>query len=102
MTEAEIILWSQLKKRQLGGIKFRRQYSVDTYVVDFYTAKPRLAIEIDGPTHFKEGAKEYDKERQRHIESCGISFLRFTNKDIYKNLSRVLQTISHTVNQLLK
>ena len=98
MTKAEVILWSKLKDKHLNGIKFRRQYSVGPYIVDFYCAKRRLAIEIDGDSHFQEGAKEYDEERQKYIEDCGISFLRFTNNDIYENLKEVLNTIIQKTN----
>lgn len=101
MTRTEIILWSQLKGKKLNGQKFRRQYSVGPYIVDFYHAKKRLAIEIDGESHFKKGAKEYDDSRQNYIESYGITFLRFLNSDIYKNLDSVLDTILNTINNPL-
>ena len=94
MTTAEVILWSKLKGKQLKGYKFRRQYSVDGYIVDFYCPKLRMAIEIDGSSHDGKEAKEYDKERQLQIENLGISFLRFTNQDIFKNLTKVLTKIS--------
>ncbi len=51
MTKAEIVLWSKLKGKQLNGLKFRRQYSINNYVVDFYCPELRLAIEIDGGVH---------------------------------------------------
>ena len=94
MTTAEVILWSKLKGKQLKGYKFRRQYGIDGYIVDFYCPKLRLAIEIDGSSHDGKEAKEYDKERQLQIEVLNISFLRFTNQDIYKNLTKVLTKIS--------
>ena len=58
MPEAEVILWSRLKNKQLAETKFRRQYSVGKYVVDFYCAEKKLAIELDGESHFVEGAQE--------------------------------------------
>lgn len=61
MPNEEIILWSRLKNRQLGGLRFRRQYSVGRYVVDFYCPEVRLVIEIDGDYHFTGEAKQYDK-----------------------------------------
>ena len=94
MTTAEVILWSKLKGKQIKGYKFRRQYSIDGYIVDFYCPKLRLAIEIDGPIHNKKDNKEYDKERQLYIQATGISFLRFTNQDVFKNLTKVLTKIS--------
>ena len=91
--KAERILWSQLQRRQLQDLKFRRQYGIGPYVVDFYCPKLRLAIEVDGDSHFQEGAEKYDKRRQKYIEKRDISFLRFTNNDVYDNLSGVMEEI---------
>jgi len=100
LTKAEIIIWSRLQRKQVLGYKFRRQFSVGSYVLDFYCPELKLAIEIDGTSHFKEGAEEYDHNRQESIEQLGIRFLRFTNTNIYRNLSGVLQTIVGTINAL--
>ncbi len=97
MTKAEVILWSRLKGKQLNGLKFRRQYSVEPYIIDFYCVKRRLAIEVDGDSHFEEGAREYDEKRQKFIERFNIKFLRFTNSDIYENLDGVTEMISNEV-----
>ncbi len=94
--EAEARLWTRLKGKQLGGYKFRRQYSIGSYVLDFYCPALKLAVEIDGPSHFQPGAAEYDVERQGLIERFGIRFLRFTNTDVYTNLSGVLTCIAET------
>lgn len=93
MPKVEIVLWSKLKGRQLKGCKFRRQYSVDKFILDFFCPDFKLAIEVDGDTHFLNGKPERDRERQIFIENSGIRFLRFTNNDIYKNLDGVLKTI---------
>jgi len=76
MPRAEVVLWSKLKGRGLGGYKFRRQYSVGKFVIDFYCPKLKLAIEVDGDSHYIEGADLCDKERQTIIESFGIENLR--------------------------
>lgn len=94
MPLAEVILWDKLKNRSLNGHRFRRQYSVGKFVIDFYCPKKKLAIELDGESHFSEGADVRDKERQSIIEDYGINFLRFTNQDIYENLAGVLSKIS--------
>ncbi len=92
--KAEVLLWQRLKGRQIGGHKFRRQYSVGGYVVDFYCAELRLAIEIDGPTHYRtKQAKVYDERRQQFIEQFGIKIVRFSNHDIYNNIDGVLNRI---------
>jgi very-short-patch-repair endonuclease len=93
MPKAEVILWSKLKSKGLDGYKFRRQYSVGKFVVDFYCPRLKLAIEADGDSHFCEESEVLDKERQNFIESFGISFLRFTNREIYENLNEVLAKI---------
>ena len=96
---AEALLWSYLKNRQIAGFKFRRQYSVGAYVVDFYCSKLKLAIEVDGPTHFaSERVIEYDKQRQRFIESFGIRIFRVTNHDVYTNLAGVIELIFNEFN----
>jgi very-short-patch-repair endonuclease len=97
MPEAEVILWSQLKNRQVSGIKFRRQYSIGKYIVDFYCAKKKLAIEIDGDSHYMLNARERDEERQQWIEQFGIQFLRFTNDEVRRNLYGVLDAIEEAV-----
>jgi very-short-patch-repair endonuclease len=97
MPKAEVILWSKLKTKGLNGYKFRRQYSVGKFVIDFYCPRLKLAIEVDGDSHFSERSETFDKERQDFIESFKISFLRFTNKDVYENLDEVLATIKDRI-----
>jgi len=93
MPKAEVILWSKLKGKGLMGYKFRRQYSIGSFVIDFYCPKLKLAIEVDGDSHFIEGAEDYDKERQAIIEVYGIKFFRFTNKEICENIEGVLTSV---------
>lgn len=93
MPKAEVVLWSKLKDKGLYGYKFRRQYSVREFVIDFYCPELKLAIEVDGDSHFIEGAEERDRERQRIIESYGITFLRFTNTEVYESLDGVMEKI---------
>jgi very-short-patch-repair endonuclease len=93
MPPAEFILWSKLRSKSLNGCKFRRQYSIGTYIVDFYCPQLKLAIEIDGESHFIDGADSYDRNRQSNIESFGVNFLRFTNTDVYERLEGVIDKI---------
>lgn len=97
MPQAEIILWDKLRRRQIAGAKFRRQYSVERFVLDFYCPALKLAIEVDGPTHDSLDARVYDQMRQKFIETFGIRFLRFTNIDIYQNIDAVLDAIHQQV-----
>lgn len=91
--ETEVIMWSRLQGKKLFGYKFRRQYSVGRYVVDFYCAQAKLAIEIDGDSHFTDEAEKYDLEREKYISSIGIRTLRFTNLEVRKKLNEVLEKI---------
>lgn len=92
--DAERILWSRLKGRQLLGYKFRRQHGIGVFIVDFYCPESKLVIEIDGATHWTEGEREYDRRRQEYIELYRIQLLRFTNSEVYNNLEGVLMVIA--------
>ncbi len=100
MPPAEVLLWSKLRSKQIGGMKFRRQYSVGPFVVDFYCVASRLAIELDGESHEGEAAADYDAVRQQWIETFDIRFLRFSNAQVYTNLESVLETIARTVEEM--
>jgi very-short-patch-repair endonuclease len=97
MPTTEAILWGRLKGRQLLGCKFRRQYSVGAFVLDFYSAENKLGIELDGDSHFQEGKRQYDKDRDSFIGSFGIKIVRFLNADIYDNLDGVLEVIGRAI-----
>ena len=92
--QAEILLWSRLRGKQVCGHKFRRQYSVGPYSIDFYCPAAKLAIELDGDSHFYPAAQRHDEQRHLYIESFGIRCLRFTNSEIYENLDGVLETVA--------
>jgi very-short-patch-repair endonuclease len=100
MPTAEAILWSELMGKQLNGLKFRRQYGVGPYILDFYCPKLRFAIEVDGDSHFDEKAEKYDKRRQEYIENKGIKFFRCTNTDVYENMDGVIEDILYEVKRL--
>lgn len=91
-TPQEILLWSRLRREQLG-LKWRRQHSIGGYIVDFYCPMKKLVIEIDGSQHFGRDAKEYDKARSNYFKGLDIKVLRFTNGDINTNIDSVLESI---------
>ena len=99
MTEAETILWSQIKQHRLG-VKFRRQYGIGFYILDFYCPELKLAIEIDGNIHQTPEQTSIDIERQKSLESIGLKFLRFTNTQIKKDLSKVLLSIKQAISKI--
>lgn len=89
-TPQEIILWAYLRRNKLG-IKFKRQYSVGSYVLDFYSPRNKLAIEIDGSQHLDN--KSYDEERSKYLEVLGIRVIRFWNNEINTNIDGVINKI---------
>jgi very-short-patch-repair endonuclease len=88
-----------LRGKQLLGRKFRRQFSVGPYCLDFYCPEHRLAIELDGDSHFTDAAKERDHARQEWVESFCIRFLRFTNTDVYETMDGVLEVIAAAITE---
>jgi len=97
MPTAEVLLWLCLRARRMQGCKFRRQYGVGSFMIDFYSTEIKLGIELDGDSHFREGAQEYDQKRQRFIESFGIKIIRFLNDHIYESMDGVLESIGREI-----
>ena len=93
LTDCERLLWQRLRNRQLGGFKFRRQYPLPPYVLDFYCADLRLAIELDGGQHFSDEALHRDAERNRYLERYGIRVIRFSNREVLGQMPEVLAEI---------
>ena len=100
MTKAETFLWLEIKDRKILGCKFRRQFGIGIYVVDFYCPEVKLAIEADGATHYTDEEIKYDKLRQMSIENLGVTFLRFTNSEIYEYMFNVLEKIKSVIEEL--
>ena len=93
LTAAEAVLWSLLKNKQLDGRKFRRQHSVDRYILDFYCPSERLAIELDGENHFTAEGMLYDENRTRYLQSINIRVIRFENEEVFQSPQGVLAEI---------
>ncbi|MFH0874080.1 MAG: endonuclease domain-containing protein [Candidatus Komeilibacteria bacterium] len=97
---AELRMWYLLRNRRLNNQKFRRQYGIGSFVVDFYCPEAKLVIEIDGATHSTKGELENDQKRQDYIESLGLTVIRFTNEEVYYRPDRVLRKIRRVLKQL--
>jgi len=95
LTEAEEILWSLLRNRQLNGKKFRRQHPIFNYVADFYCHECKLVIEVDGHFHKKAEVKLYDQSRTRVLNELGITVLRFWNQEVINDVPQVLAKIEN-------
>jgi very-short-patch-repair endonuclease len=88
---AEERVWRCLRNRQLNGFKFRRQFTVDRYIADFYCAECRLVVELDGDSHSEREA--LDAARTAHLKAKGYGVFRCTNVDVFENLDGMLETL---------
>ena len=96
-TDAEALLWSELRNRDLLGFKFRRQHPVGKRILDFYCAEAKLAVELDGSGHCYDVQREEDLDREIELYEKGIRVLRFDNSDIFENLDGVLNLIIYAI-----
>ena len=93
-TKPEKHLWYYIRRRQINGIKFRRQCSIGTYIVDFFSFEKRVVIEVDGDSHFRsKEVIEYDRIRSKFIESQGIRIIRFMNNDVMMNTEGCIERL---------
>jgi len=98
-TLPEVLLWQNIKQRAYG-VQFHRQVPMLNYIVDFYCHEIGLAIEIDGQSH--DHSYLNDAKRQAELEKYGVTFLRFSNDEVKKNMFSVLLVIEETVDRLKK
>lgn len=90
LTDAEVKLWTHLRKDQLG-VNFRRQHAIGNFICDFVCLKRKLVIELDGSQHIEQ--QEYDHERTKYLQSQGYEVLRFWNDDVMKDINGVIKAI---------
>jgi very-short-patch-repair endonuclease len=93
MTDAERLLWSRIRRKQLKSYQFYRQKILGNYIVDFYCPRTRLIIELDGGQHYEEEGMKRDKKRDSYFENIGLKVLRFSDRDVFKNLNGVFERI---------
>ncbi len=99
-TVAEAIMWRMLKSRQIEGARFRRQFSIENYILDFYCPELRLCIELDGAPHFTEEGILQDKCRTKDLlDIHKILTLRFENKMVLENPEWVRNKVCEVVQQ---
>ena len=92
-TDAEKKPWVILRNRQLAGAKFRRQFSIGSYILDFYAPEFRLCIEADGGQHYEDKGKQGDKVREKELSKLGVEILRFNDNEILNNIEGVFEII---------
>ena len=92
-TPQEQKLWNILRNRQVLGYKFKRQYPIGNYIVDFVCREEKLVIEIDGGQHNIDKNVLYDQERTLYLQNIGFKVLRFWNDEVDNNIEGVYQKI---------
>jgi very-short-patch-repair endonuclease len=90
-TDAERRLWQKLKRRQIAGVKFRRQQPIGPYIVDFVCFERRVAVEVDGGQHSEQ--LHQDEQCTHWLEAQGYRVLRFWNNDVLANTEDVAQAV---------
>lgn len=94
-TPTENSLWERLRNRRIAGAKFRRQYTIERFIVDFVCLEHHLIIEVDGDIHDLQ--QDYDAARQAFLESQGFRMLRFKNRDVLQSLDADVTVIGETL-----
>ena len=91
MTEEEYTLWYGFLRKY--PVRFSRQKVLGCYIVDFYCAKAKLVIELDGSQHYEEQGHAYDTQRTAFLESLGLTVVRYSNADINVRFREVCEAI---------
>jgi very-short-patch-repair endonuclease len=100
-TNAEKKLWDLLQNRQLLDVKFRRQFPVGHYIIDFYSPQCRLGIEADGGQHYDEDGKQRDQIGAEELSKFGIKILRFSDCEALNNIEGIAEVIREEIGKLM-
>ena len=95
-TEAEAVLWSELRGQKLGA-KFRRQHAIDSFIVDFVSLPDKLVVEVDGKIHDDINQVEYDAGRTQILAELGYRVLRFPNQRVLRETQAVVEEITQNL-----
>ena len=97
-TPAEAMMWKLLKGKQMDGAKFRRQFSIGPYILDFYCPECRICVELDGDGHYSADGYEHDQERNSYLyEEHGITTLRYENQDVFNSAENICKQICEVI-----
>ena len=99
MTDAELKLWSRLRRKQLGGVQFYRQKPLGPYVVDFYAPQVQLIVEVDGSQHLTQDGVVSDTERDEFLERQRLHVMRFDNLQVLQEIDSVVAAIHGAILQ---
>ena len=97
MTSSEELLWDRVRGKQLLGLRFKRQYGLGPYILDFYVPQVKLCIEVDGGIHNSKEVKEKDLNRDAFMNENGIRVLRFRNEEIENEIESVVEIIKREI-----
>ncbi len=100
-TDAEILLWSRLRGKQLLNVQFYRQKPIGDYIADFYAPLGKLVIEVDGGQHYEENYLQKDQERDFFMEQQGLKTLRFNNLQVLQSIDDVIDVIFNALDSYL-
>ena len=101
-TEAEKILWEKLNRNQILGLQFRRQHPIDRFIADFYCAKIKLVVEVDGSIHELPENLDYDIGRSEIMNDFGITVIRFSNEQIINEIDTTIKKIEKIIKKLMQ
>jgi very-short-patch-repair endonuclease len=93
MTDAERLLWSRIRGKQLKDYQFYRQRIIGNYIVDFYCPKAKLVVELDGSQHYEGVMLKEDKVRDDYMREHKLKVIRFSDRDVFENLNGVVERI---------
>ena len=93
MIEAEKLLWTRLRGKQILGLQFYRQKPILNYIVDFYCPAANLIIEYDGSQHFTDEGLEADRIRDEVLAQLGLKVLRFDNRQVIGRIDDVVEVV---------
>lgn len=92
-TDAEQLLWTRLRRKQILDVQFYRQKPIGNFIVDFYAPKASLVIELDGGQHYQPKQQDYDRRRTDFLQQQGLTVLRFSNLDVLQRIDAVMERI---------
>jgi len=95
MTDAERILWKELRFKKIKGFKFRRQHAIGQFIVDFYCHEKKLVIEVDGNYHLENSQVEHDNDRALELKKFGLEIIRFKNDEVINDINKVILQIEN-------
>jgi very-short-patch-repair endonuclease len=95
-----MLLWETLRDRKILDKKFRRQFALDCFILDFYCQELKLVIEVDGAVHSEPGQVAHDENRDDYLQSLGCTILRFPNEAVLRDLKTVILKIADTIDTL--